>query len=321
MYYSHSTVLHIHRSPHNNVMDTDTRCEWSERACGSCETSRRAPTKNPGSTKITVRSLYAWFNRSVSIACDCVQCETMPKIHDSLWILLTQTIDALLYGWLLCELIECILDLNKFDRFVYILFLFVFGFFLNLRDIAIKKVSNVGTSPTNSCPVCGVHLMANELETHFLAELDRLYKLSTGPERQRIRASFNMSSAMHLNNGMIQGPDSRWEVSSRHTPSHIFHHFCPSNRDWWLFNGFVWFIPISLLFGFLCTFTDIPANTNKSSRTLASKDPQTEGRIWIRIQWAHAKYPVSIVSSLPWPATTYARRDCSARRRLSAEGK
>lgn len=54
--------------------------------------------------------------------------------------------------------------------------------------------------------------MANELETHFLAELDRLYKLSSGPERQRIRASFNISNGMHMNNGLIQGPDSRWEV-------------------------------------------------------------------------------------------------------------
>lgn len=55
-------------------------------------------------------------------------------------------------------------------------------------------------------------MLSNELETHFLAELDRLYKLSSGPERQRIRASFNMNSGMHMNNGLIQGPDSRWEV-------------------------------------------------------------------------------------------------------------
>lgn len=60
--------------------------------------------------------------------------------------------------------------------------------------------------------MCGIHLLSNELETHFLAELDRLYKLSSGPERQRIRASFNLNSGMHMNNGMIQSPDSRWEV-------------------------------------------------------------------------------------------------------------
>lgn len=88
-------------------------------------------------------------------------------------------------------------------------------FTLFLCKIAIKKVTSIGTPPSNSCPVCGVHLMPNELETHFLAELDRLYKLSSGPERQRIRASFNMNSGMHMNNGLIQGPDSRWEVSQQ----------------------------------------------------------------------------------------------------------
>lgn len=83
----------------------------------------------------------------------------------------------------------------------------------SFSNLAIKKVTtSIGTPPSNSCPVCGVHLLSNELETHFLAELDRLYKLSSGPERQRIRASFNMNSGMHMNNGLIQGPDSRWEV-------------------------------------------------------------------------------------------------------------
>lgn len=75
------------------------------------------------------------------------------------------------------------------------------------------KKPNLGTPPPNSCPVCGIQLSSNELETHFLAELDRLYKLSSGPERQRIRTSFNLNPAMHPNNGMMQGPDSRWEVS------------------------------------------------------------------------------------------------------------
>lgn len=82
-------------------------------------------------------------------------------------------------------------------------------------QIAIKKPTNIGTQRSNSCPVCGDQLLANELETHFLAELDQLYKLSTGQERQRIRASYNMNSGMHLNNGLIQGPDSRWEVRQK----------------------------------------------------------------------------------------------------------
>lgn len=78
--------------------------------------------------------------------------------------------------------------------------------------LGIKKTSTIRTPPPNACPVCGIQLAANELETHFLAELDRLYKLSSGPERQRIRASFNLNPGIHSSNGMMQGPDNRWEV-------------------------------------------------------------------------------------------------------------
>lgn len=74
------------------------------------------------------------------------------------------------------------------------------------------KKPTIGTPPPNTCPVCGIQLNVNELETHFLTELDRLYKLSSGSERQRLRANFNMSSGMHPTNGILQGPDSRWEV-------------------------------------------------------------------------------------------------------------
>lgn len=85
------------------------------------------------------------------------------------------------------------------------------NFLCCLSGMGMKKPT-LGTPPPNSCPVCGIQLSSNELETHFLAELDRLYKLSSVPERQRIRASFNLNPAMHQNNGMMQGPDSRWEV-------------------------------------------------------------------------------------------------------------
>lgn len=79
--------------------------------------------------------------------------------------------------------------------------------------VGLKKPTIGNTPPPNGCPVCGVQLTSNELETHFLAELDRLYKLSSGIERQRIRASLNLSVGLHQNNGMMQqGPDSRWEV-------------------------------------------------------------------------------------------------------------
>uniref|UniRef100_A0A1B0CRQ0 Putative e3 ubiquitin-protein ligase n=1 Tax=Lutzomyia longipalpis TaxID=7200 RepID=A0A1B0CRQ0_LUTLO len=80
-----------------------------------------------------------------------------------------------------------------------------------IGGVAAKKTPSMGTPPLpNSCPVCGVQLSPNELETHFLTELDRLYKLSTPAERQRLRATFSLP-------GMVgsPGPDSRWETFHR----------------------------------------------------------------------------------------------------------
>lgn len=86
-------------------------------------------------------------------------------------------------------------------------------FSLHITGLQIKKPS-IGTPPPNTCPVCGIQLAPNELESHFLTELDRLYKLSCGVDRTRIRTNFNISSLMHSNNGGMQpGTDSRWEVS------------------------------------------------------------------------------------------------------------
>lgn len=77
--------------------------------------------------------------------------------------------------------------------------------------LGVRKPS-IGSSTSNSCPVCGIQLNSNELETHFLAELDRLRKLTLGSDRQQIRASFNMDSNLQNTNNMLQGPDNRWEV-------------------------------------------------------------------------------------------------------------
>ncbi|XP_055705134.1 protein Teyrha-meyrha isoform X3 [Phlebotomus papatasi] len=74
-----------------------------------------------------------------------------------------------------------------------------------------KKTPSIGTPPLpNSCPVCGIQLTSNELETHFLTELDRLYKLSTPAERQRLRATFSLPGLVGS-----PGPDSRWETFHR----------------------------------------------------------------------------------------------------------
>lgn len=90
-----------------------------------------------------------------------------------------------------------------------------------------KKPLNLGTPPPNTCPVCGIQLSPNELETHFHTELDRLYKLSSGADRHRMRTSFNINSLMHSHHGgsgggggggilnASPGPDSRWETFQR----------------------------------------------------------------------------------------------------------
>ncbi|XP_059622398.1 protein Teyrha-meyrha-like [Phlebotomus argentipes] len=80
-----------------------------------------------------------------------------------------------------------------------------------IGGVTAKKAPSMGTPPLpNSCPVCGIQLSSAELETHFLTELDRLYKLSTPAERQRLRATFSLP-------GMVgsPGPDSRWETFHR----------------------------------------------------------------------------------------------------------
>lgn len=75
----------------------------------------------------------------------------------------------------------------------------------------------------NLCPVCGIQLSPAELEAHFLTELDRLYKLTSPAERQRLRASLSGMlgpNALHGVDGMgvhggSSGPGSRWETFNR----------------------------------------------------------------------------------------------------------
>lgn len=92
-------------------------------------------------------------------------------------------------------------------------------------------------------------MTVNELEAHFLTELDRLYKLSSGAERQRLRANFNMSSGMHPTNGILQGPDSRWEVG-------FFHHY-------------LHILNVEII-------SDISKNTNQPSRSFKGENTKTK---------------------------------------------
>lgn len=72
-----------------------------------------------------------------------------------------------------------------------------------------KKTTFIGTPPPNSCPVCGIQLSQNDLETHFSAELGRIAKPSSYNERQELRRTLGVE--MHVQNN-FQGRNSRWEV-------------------------------------------------------------------------------------------------------------
>lgn len=100
-------------------------------------------------------------------------------------------------------------NLHSYFKF----FFFYIGLFSGGAG-GVKQPPIIGAPSPNSCPVCGIQLSASDFETHFLAELDRLYKLSQGNERQKIKASLGMN-AMHGGGVELQGSDSRYESFQR----------------------------------------------------------------------------------------------------------
>lgn len=73
-------------------------------------------------------------------------------------------------------------------------------------------MSNKKKRDPSSCPVCGLTISPGDLETHFMHELDRLYKLSgTGvaATRKRNRPEPGRPPALPGDSG----PEGRWEVS------------------------------------------------------------------------------------------------------------
>ncbi|XP_018578661.1 E3 ubiquitin-protein ligase Rnf220-like [Anoplophora glabripennis] len=75
-------------------------------------------------------------------------------------------------------------------------------------------VSNKKKRDPSSCPVCGLTISSGDLETHFMHELDRLYKLSgTGvaATRKRNRPEPGRPPALPGDSG----PEGRWETFQR----------------------------------------------------------------------------------------------------------
>ena len=75
-----------------------------------------------------------------------------------------------------------------------------------LEDVTVKRKRD-----PSSCPICGLTISPGDLQTHFVHELERLYKLSgtglaTGRKR---RNETTRSPALPGDNG----PEGRWEVN------------------------------------------------------------------------------------------------------------
>ncbi|CAD7006298.1 unnamed protein product [Ceratitis capitata] len=65
------------------------------------------------------------------------------------------------------------------------------------------------------CPICGVKISAEEWNSHFLTELDRLYKLSSGMERTNLQASYMFAPPCPAQENAIRTSHNRWETFQR----------------------------------------------------------------------------------------------------------
>ncbi|XP_067648402.1 protein Teyrha-meyrha isoform X2 [Eurosta solidaginis] len=65
------------------------------------------------------------------------------------------------------------------------------------------------------CPICGIKISAEEWNSHFLAELDRLYKLSSGMERTNLQASYMFAPPCPAQENAIRTSHNRWETFQR----------------------------------------------------------------------------------------------------------
>jgi len=75
------------------------------------------------------------------------------------------------------------------------------------------QAAAAGGAIPDMCPVCGLKLSAEEWHTHFLTELDRLYKLSAGFERANLQATYMFAPPCPAQENAIRTSHNRWEVS------------------------------------------------------------------------------------------------------------
>ncbi|KAH8260924.1 hypothetical protein KR044_000637 [Drosophila immigrans] len=77
------------------------------------------------------------------------------------------------------------------------------------------QAAAAGGAIPEMCPVCGMKLSAEEWHTHFLTELDRLYKLSAGFERANLQATYMFAPPCPAQENAIRTSHNRWETFQR----------------------------------------------------------------------------------------------------------
>ncbi|XP_037719595.1 protein Teyrha-meyrha isoform X1 [Drosophila subpulchrella] len=77
------------------------------------------------------------------------------------------------------------------------------------------QAAAAGGAIPEMCPVCGLKLSAEEWHTHFLTELDRLYKLSAGFERANLQATYMFAPPCPAQENAIRTSHNRWETFQR----------------------------------------------------------------------------------------------------------
>lgn len=87
------------------------------------------------------------------------------------------------------------------------------------------QAAAAGGAIPEMCPVCGLKLSAEEWHTHFLTELDRLYKLSAGFERASLQATYMFAPPCPAQENAIRTSHNRWEVG---VPQELI--WCESNH-------------------------------------------------------------------------------------------
>ncbi|KAH8286506.1 hypothetical protein KR054_010311 [Drosophila jambulina] len=77
------------------------------------------------------------------------------------------------------------------------------------------QAAAAGGAIPEMCPICGLKLSAEEWHTHFLTELDRLFKLSAGFERANLQATYMFAPPCPAQENAIRTSHNRWETFQR----------------------------------------------------------------------------------------------------------